>query len=120
MRRTMMHSKIHRATVTDAHLDYVGSITIDSDLLEASGIVQHEKVQVVNINNGQRFETYVIEGRAGSGTIQLNGAAARLAHVGDKVIVIAYAEVEDAELGDFAPRVVHVDQDNRPLPALAR
>ena len=115
----MMRSKIHRATVTDAHLDYVGSITIDADLLRASGIVEHEKVQVVNINNGERFETYAIEGAAGSGTIQLNGAAARLAQIGDKVIVIAYAEVEDAELGGFTPQVVHVDQDNRPLPSLA-
>lgn len=120
MRRTMMRSKIHRATVTDAHLDYVGSITIDADLLRTSGIVEHEKVQVVNINNGERFETYVIEGEAASGTIQLNGAAARLVHVGDKVIVIAYAEVEEEELEGFAPRVVHVDQDNRPLPALVR
>ena len=119
MRRTMMHSKIHRATVTDANLDYVGSITIDADLLEASGIRGYEKVQVVNINNGQRFETYTIEGEAGSGTIQLNGAAARLAHVGDKVIVIAYAEFEDSELDGFSPRVVHVDQDNRPLPAFS-
>ena len=116
----MMRSKIHRATVTDANLDYVGSITIDAALLETAGIVEHEKVQVVNINNGQRFETYAIEGAPGSGTVQLNGAAARLAHVGDKIIVIAYAEVEDAELGSFSPTVVHVDQDNRPLPALAR
>jgi len=120
MRRTMMRSKIHRATVTDANLDYVGSITIDAVLLGASGIVEHEKVQVVNINNGERFETYAIEGPSGSGTIQLNGAAARLAHVGDKIIVIAYAEVEDAELDGFAPRIVHVDQDNSPLPVLAR
>lgn len=114
-----MHSKIHRATVTAANLDYVGSITIDADLLAASGIREHEKVQVVNINNGNRFETYTIEGPPGSGTIQLNGAAARLVQIGDKVIVIAYGDFEESELEGFAPRVVHVDQDNRPLPAIS-
>lgn len=114
-----MHSKIHRATVTDANLDYVGSITIDADLLAASGIREYEKVQVVNINNGNRFETYTIEGSSGAGTIQLNGAAARLAQIGDKVIVIAYGEFEESELDGFLPRVVHVDEHNRPLPALS-
>jgi aspartate 1-decarboxylase len=117
MNRTLMKSKIHRATVTEANLNYVGSITIDRDLMTAADLLEHEKVHVVNINNGARFETYVIEGRAGSGVICLNGAAARLAQVGDKVIVISYAHYDDAEAKLHEPAVVLVDDANRPLEA---
>src|SRR5690554_7867868 len=97
MRRIMMKSKIHRATVTEANLDYVGSITIDRDLMDAADLLPNEKVQVVDNDNGARLETYVIEGPRGSGVLCLNGAAARLVHPGDTVIVISYAELEDAE-----------------------
>lgn len=113
MQRIMMRSKIHRATVTDANLDYVGSITIDRDLMEQADLLEYEKVAVVNVNNGARFETYVIEGERGSGVICLNGAAARLAHAGDKVIIISYGSFDEAELAGYRPRVVHVDGDNR-------
>lgn len=116
MIRKMCKSKIHRATVTDANLHYVGSITIDSQLLEAADILPYEMVQVVNINNGERFETYAIEGGAGTGTICLNGAAARLAVPGDLVIVIAYGLYTEAELKDWEPKVVHVDADNKIQP----
>jgi aspartate 1-decarboxylase len=109
----MMKSKIHRASVTDANLNYVGSITIDTDLLEAADIRPYEQVAVVNINNGERFETYAIEGRAGSGDMCLNGAAARLAQPGDLIIVITYAQYDEAELDGFEPTVVHVDEANR-------
>jgi aspartate 1-decarboxylase len=109
----MMKSKIHRATVTDANLSYVGSITIDADLMTQADLLEHEQVAVVDIDNGNRFETYVIEGIPGSGEICLNGAAARLVHPGDKVIIISYADYEDAELDGFSPRVVHVDERNR-------
>ena len=102
----MMKSKIHRATVTDADLNYVGSITIDRGLMEAADLLEYEQVHVVNINNGARFETYVIEGERGSGTIQLNGAAARMGAVGDPVIVMSYADYDESELATFAPRVV--------------
>jgi aspartate 1-decarboxylase len=118
MRRRMMKSKIHRATVTDANLHYVGSITVDRELMELADLFEYEQVAVVDIDNGARFETYVIEGDAGSGTICLNGAAARLVQPGDKVIVISYADYEQAELESFAPTIVHVDTSNRPLPAL--
>ena len=111
--RTMMKSKIHRATVTDANLNYVGSITIDTDLLEAADIRPYEQVAVVNINNGERFETYAIEGAAGSGDMCLNGAAARLAQPGDLIIVITYAQYDEADLDGYEPTVVHVDRDNR-------
>lgn len=111
--RTMMKSKIHRATVTDADLNYVGSITIDTDLMEAADILPYEQVAVVNINNGERFETYTIEGAAGGGDICLNGAAARLAQPGDLIIVISYAQYDEAELRGYEPTVVHVDRDNR-------
>lgn len=111
--RTMMKSKIHRATVTDANLNYVGSITIDTDLLEAADIRPYEQVAVVNINNGERFETYAIEGAPGSGDMCLNGAAARLAQPGDLIIVITYAQYDEAELEGFEPTVVHVDEANR-------
>ncbi|HUS60695.1 MAG TPA: aspartate 1-decarboxylase [Acidimicrobiales bacterium] len=115
MRRRMMKSKIHRATVTDANLDYVGSITVDRDLLDAADIRVHEQVHIVDINNGARFETYAIEGERGSGTMCLNGAAARLVQRGDKIIVISYADYEHAELEGFEPAVVHVDADNRQI-----
>ena len=111
MRRRMMKSKIHRATVTDANLNYVGSITIDTALLEAADIREWEQVAVVDIDNGARFETYAIPG--GAGDMCLNGAAARLVQPGDRIIVITYAEYEDAELEDYQPRVVHVDRSNR-------
>lgn len=108
-----MKSKIHRATVTEANLNYVGSVTIDADLLDAADILVHEKVQIVNINNGARFETYTIEGARGSGVVCLNGAAARLVQPDDKVIIISYAEFEPAELDGFTPTVVFVDEKNR-------
>ncbi len=110
-------SKIHRATVTDANLDYVGSITIDADLIKAADLLPYEKVQVVNINNGERFETYVIEGKAGSGDIALNGGAARKGVRGDLVIILAYGLVEKKEAAGFKPIIVHVDGKNRPLEA---
>jgi aspartate 1-decarboxylase len=115
----MMKSKIHRATVTDANLNYVGSITIDRGLMEAADLLEWEQVAVVDIDNGNRFETYVIPGEADSGTMCLNGAAARLVHPGDRIIVISYADYEDAELEGFEPRIVHVDEANRPLDAAA-
>ncbi|TRY17021.1 aspartate 1-decarboxylase [Tessaracoccus rhinocerotis] len=108
MQRTMLKSKIHRATVTDADLHYVGSITIDPDLLEAADIHEYEQVAVVNIDNGQRFETYTIAGTRGSGEVKVNGAAARLVHRGDLVIVISYAQYDAAELAGHEPVVVHV------------
>ena len=111
MNRRMMKSKIHRATVSDANLNYVGSITIDKALLDLADIREHEQVHVVNINNGARFETYAIEGVPGD--MCLNGAAARLAQPGDLIIVISYADYDEAELADYAPRVVHVDTANR-------
>lgn len=113
MWRTMMKSKIHRARVTEADLNYMGSITIDSQLLEAAGILPYEQVQVVNNNNGARLETYVIAGEAGSGVICLNGAAARLAQPGDIVIIISYGHYSEAELKDYRPQVVFVDENNR-------
>lgn len=113
MTRTMFRSKIHRATVTEANLNYVGSITIDSDLLKAADILEYEQVQVVNVTTGARFETYAISGPAGSGVICLNGGAARLAHPGDIVILITYAQVAAADLPDWKPRVVLVDERNR-------
>jgi len=108
----MMRSKIHRATVTGAELHYVGSITVDRDLLAAAGILPNERVQVVNVNNGERLETYVIEGPSGSGTVCLNGAAARLAQKGDLVIVIAYALCSEEEARAMVPKVVLVDGKN--------
>lgn len=113
MTRTMLKSKIHRATVTAADLHYVGSLTVDPDLLDAADILENEKVHVVNVDNGARFETYTIAGRRGSGELQVNGAAARLAHQGDTVIVISYGDYAPADLETYAPRVVHVDLDNR-------
>lgn len=113
MQRTMCKSKIHRATVTDADLNYQGSITVDTLLLEAADIREYEQVQVVNVNNGARFETYAIAGARGSGAVVLNGAAARLVHPGDKVIIISYAAYDEVELATFAPRLVFVDEANR-------
>lgn len=114
MKRRMMKSKIHRATVSDANLNSVGSITIDKALLDLADIHEYEQVHVVNINNGARFETYAIEGEPGD--MCLNGAAARLAQPGDVIIVISYADYDDAELEKFQPLVVHVDGQNRPVP----
>ncbi|MCS6983838.1 MAG: aspartate 1-decarboxylase [Leptospiraceae bacterium] len=108
-----MQAKIHRATVTDANLYYEGSLTIDEELLEASGLMEHQKVQVVNINNGQRLETYLIKGNRGSGTVCLNGAAARLGHYGDKIIIIAYAHMDPEEARRYKPKIVLVDDNNR-------
>jgi aspartate 1-decarboxylase len=114
MQRVMLKSKIHRATVTGSDLHYIGSITIDADLLEAADMLEHEQVQVLDIDNGARFETYTIAGERGSGTMQLNGAAARLVHQGDTIIVISYASYDEAELEHYEPRVVHVEaQTNR-------
>ncbi len=111
---TVCKSKIHRATITDGDLNYVGSISIDTDLMKLADLIPYEKVQVANINNGARFETYVIEGEAGSGTIALNGAAARLGEKGDLIIIIAYAQMDKSEAGSFEPAIVHVDGDNKP------
>jgi len=113
MLRTMMKSKIHRATVTDANLNYMGSLTLDRDLMEAADLLPNERVQVVNNNNGARLETYVIEGERGSGIVCMNGAAARLAQPGDILIIISYAAMTDEEARRFVPRVVHVDSRNR-------
>ncbi|WP_020500167.1 aspartate 1-decarboxylase [Sciscionella marina] len=113
MYRTLMRSKIHRATVTQADLHYVGSLTVSSDLMEAANLAPNEQVDVVDINNGARLSTYVIEGSAGTGTIGINGAAARLISPGDLVIVIAYGLIAEEELASARPRVVFVDEDNR-------
>jgi aspartate 1-decarboxylase len=116
MRRRMMKSKVHRATVTDADVDYVGSITVDRELMEAADLLEFEQVAVVDIDNGARLETYVIEGEPGSGAICLNGAAAHLIHPGDRVIIISYCEVDDADLAaGWQPRVVHVDTANHQI-----
>ncbi len=112
MLRTVCKAKLHGATVTEANLQYTGSLTLDPLLMRAADLVPYEQVHVVNINNGARFETYCIEGRPGSGTVCLNGAAARLAVVGDKVIVISYAQMTDEELEGFAPKLVFLDEQN--------
>jgi aspartate 1-decarboxylase len=111
----MLKSKIHRATVTDGDLNYVGSITVDADLLDAANILEFEQVAVVDVNNGARFETYTIAGERGSGEIKVNGAAARLVHHGDTIIVISYAVYDPDDLEHYSPLVVHVDADNRIL-----
>ena len=116
MQRTMMKGKIHRATVTDANLAYEGSITLDPVLMELADILPHEQVHVYDVNNGNRLVTYAIEGRPGSGDVCLNGAAARLVQIGDTVIIVSFAEVEDAEAKTWVPRVVRVDDRNRPQP----
>ncbi|HVA60672.1 MAG TPA: aspartate 1-decarboxylase [Mycobacteriales bacterium] len=129
MFRTMLKSKIHRATVTQADLDYVGSVTVDAELMEAADLLAGEQVAVVDVTNGARLETYVIPGPRGSGIIGINGAAARLVHRGDLVILISYCTLSDADARSFQPRVVFVDADNKmtelgtdpaePLPHLA-
>jgi aspartate 1-decarboxylase len=115
MKRIMFKSKIHRAKVTQADLNYEGSITIDVDLLEAAGIIPYEQVQVYNINNGQRFETYVIDGERGSGVICLNGAAARCVSIGDLIIIVSYALMDEKEALNLKPTVVKVDSNNKIL-----
>lgn len=107
-----LYSKIHRATVTDSNLEYIGSVTIDEDLMDAANLLEGQKVDIVNINNGERFQTYVIPGLRGAGDICLNGAAARKASVGDKVIIISYAMMTPQEKADFSPSVVMVDDKN--------
>jgi aspartate 1-decarboxylase len=111
MHRVMLKSKIHRATVTDCDLHYVGSITIDPDLLEAADILEHEQVHVVDVDNGARFETYTIPGQRGSGDMRVNGAAARLVHRGDTIIVISYGSYDRTDLERYEPRVVHVEAE---------
>ena len=113
MQRIMCKSKIHRAIVTDANLNYEGSITIDEDLMDAANLLPYEKVTIVDNNNGARFETYIITGKRGSGTLCLNGAAARLVQPGDVIIIIAYANVEESELATFKPQIVAVDENNK-------
>jgi aspartate 1-decarboxylase len=112
MRRVMLKSKIHRATVSDSDLHYAGSLTLDPELLEASDILEYEQVTVVDIDNGQRFETYAIAGKRGAGEVVVNGAAARLVHRGDLVIVFSYAHYDAEELANYQPRIVHVNGDN--------
>ena len=114
MQRTLLKSKIHRATVTQADLEYEGSVTIDSSLLAAADILEHERIEVYNIDNGERFSTYAIPGPAGSGVICINGAAAHLARPGHKVIIASYVVLNEAELAVFRPRVILVDEANRP------
>ncbi len=113
MELTLLKAKIHRATVTQADLDYVGSITIDSELLDESGILEYEQVAIADIDNGNRFETYVIAGEAGSGIICLNGAAAKCVNVGDKVIIMAYAQMTPEEAKSHKPTVLFVDDKNK-------
>lgn len=110
---TMLKAKIHRVTVTQAELDYVGSITVDMDLLEQAGILEYEKVQIVDVNNGSRFETYTIAGERGSGVMCLNGAAARMVQTGDKIILMAYAQVTPEEASELRPTVLFVDEKNK-------
>ena len=110
---TMLKAKIHRATVKQAELDYVGSITVDMDLLEQAGILEYEKVQIVDVNNGSRFETYTIAGERGSGVMCLNGAAARMVQTGDKIILMAYAQVTPEEASELRPTVLFVDEKNK-------
>lgn len=112
MQIEMLYSKIHRATVTDANLNYVGSITVDEELMQAAKLRENQKVDILNINNGERFQTYIITGKKGQRDICLNGAAARKAHKGDKIIIVAYAFYEEQELDNHQPVVVHVDDAN--------
>jgi aspartate 1-decarboxylase len=115
MRRMMLMGKVHRATVTDANLNYEGSLTLDPELMEAAGMLPYEQVQVLDVDNGSRLTTYLIEGERSSGQVVINGAAARLVAPGDKVIIVAYAEMEDEEARSHTPRVVLVDGSNRPI-----
>ena len=112
---SLLKSKIHRATVTEADLHYVGSITIDADLMDAAGVIEYEKVQILNITNGNRLETYIIRGKRGSGQVCINGAAAHLIHEGDLVIIVAYCQLSDEESRYHQPQIVYVDADNRVL-----
>ena len=118
MRIDMLYSKIHRATVTDANLNYVGSITIDRDLLDAAKMRVGQKVEILNINNGERFSTYIIEGERGKGEICLNGAAARKAHPGDKIIIVAYASYDESELENYKPTVVLMNENENTIAAV--
>jgi len=111
---TVCKSKIHRAKITEANLNYVGSLTIDEDLMKLADLVEYERISIVNVNNGERFDTYVIRGEPGSGTIALNGAAARKGQPGDLIIIIAWGQIDRDEAAGFKPVVVHVDQNNRP------
>lgn len=112
MQRCILKAKIHRATITEANLNYEGSLTLSPELMEAADFIENERVQVLNLNNGERFETYIIRGE-GSGVVCLNGPAARLGHVGDKIIVLTYAWVKEEEARQHTPLVVYVDEDNR-------
>ena len=112
MNRTMLKSKIHRCRITGSDLNYVGSITVDADLLDAADILEHEQVHVVDVDNGARFETYTIAGARGSSEVKVNGAAARLVHTGDTIIVISYASYDSRELDSYEPKVVHVNTEN--------
>ncbi len=118
MQIEMLYSKIHRATVTDANLNYVGSITIDEDLLDAAKMRVGQKVEILNINNGERFSTYIIKGERGKGDICLNGAAARKAHQGDKIIIVAYASYDEKELESYKPTVVLMNEDSNTIAAV--
>ncbi len=118
MQRVMLRAKIHRATVTDCDLNYVGSLTVDAELLEAADILAHEQVHVVDVDNGARFETYTIAGERGSGQMCVNGAAARLVHSGDTIIVISYAHYDERELERYHPRVVHVEANTNRIVAV--
>jgi len=113
MQRIVLKSKIHRATITEADLNYEGSMTIDKDLMEKAGVVSFEQVKIYNINNGERFDTYAIEGERGSGVIGLNGAAARKGHVGDLVIIACYCMMEDSEMTGYHPEILLIDENNR-------
>jgi aspartate 1-decarboxylase len=113
MQRQMLKSKIHRATITDCDLHYAGSITLDPELMQAADLLANEHVHVLDIDNGERFETYVIEGTPGSAEVQINGAAARLVHTGDRVIIVSYGLYDEDEIDRHEPRVVHVDADNQ-------
>jgi len=113
LQRYFFKCKIHRATVTEADLNYIGSITIDEDLLDAAGLSEHEKVHVLDITNGNRIETYIIKGKRGSGEICINGAAAHLIHTGDLVIIVAYCILNESEIPGYEPITVHVDEQNR-------
>lgn len=118
MQRVMLKSKIHRVTITEADLNYNGSMTIDRDLMDAAGIVPFEQVKIYNINNGERFDTYAIEGAAGSGVIGLNGAAARKGHIGDLIIIVTYANYDDNELEGFSPVILLCDETNKVIEKL--
>jgi len=119
MMRIILKSKIHGAVVTDAHLEYEGSITIDKDLLEKADILPGERVQILNLNNGMRIETYVIEGKSGSGTICMNGPAARWAEIGDKLIILAYALADEKEINKIKVKKVYVDKKNKPIKVIS-